>query len=107
MNKFFLTAGIVIVIGVLLMATGQALYSARSNDYWDKAAYGPLDQWANDGKMMNQYVAISNVGLIFVCLGLAIVAFGLAMGRSTSVQFREVPSSIPLQQLPPEPPRSP
>jgi len=109
MNKVFLTAGIVIIVGVLLMVTGEALYSATTNDYWDKAAYGPLTEWVAEGKKLDQYAAIMNVGLIIMGLGLGIVAFGLATQRQGQVQFREVPSHIPLQQYPqePQPPQSP
>lgn len=104
-----MTAGIIIVLGVLIMATGQALYSANSNAYWDKAAYGPLNQWVAEGKKLDMYMAISNLGLIVVGLGLAVLAFGLAMQRPSQLQFREVPSHIPLEQYPqsPQPPLAP
>ena len=107
MNRVYTTAGIVIVIGVLLMFSGQALYMANSNAYWDKAAYGPLDQWVAEGKRLDQYASISNIGLIIVGLGLAILAFGLASQRPSQLQFREVPSNIPLEQYPQPPPQSP
>ncbi len=106
MNKVFLTAGIVIIVGVLMMAAGEALYSSTSNTYWDKAAYGPLTEWVAEGKKLDQYMAISNTGLIFLGLGLAIIAFGLAVEKPTRVQFREVPSHIPLEQYP-QPPQPP
>jgi hypothetical protein len=105
MNRVYSTAGIVIVIGVLLMFSGQALLMATSDKYWDDAAYG-LDQWAADGKKRDQYAAISNFGLTIVGLGLAIMAFGLASQRPSQLQFREVPSNIPLEQYP-QPPQSP
>ncbi len=108
-NATYTTAGIIIVIGVLIMAGGQALYSANSNAYWDKAAYGPLDQWVAEGKKLDMYATISNVGLIIIGLGLAILAFGLARDRPSQLQFREVPSHIPLEQYPqpPQPPQNP
>jgi len=103
MKRIYLTAGIAIVIGVLLMATGQALYSANSTSYWDNFPYFS-NEVAAAGKRQDQYMAISNVGTMMMGLGLAIIAFGLAT-EGRPVQFREIPSSIPLQQYP-SPPES-
>ena len=105
MNRVYSTAGIVIVIGAFLMFTGQALFMSTSDTYWDNAAYG-LDQWAAEGKKRDQYALISSFGLTIVGLGVAILAFGLASQRPSQLQFREVPSNIPLEQYP-QPPQSP
>lgn len=96
------------MVGVVLMAAGQALYSANNQKYWDYAAYGPLDQWVIEGQKLDQYMAVFNIGLIVVGFGLAVLAFSLARQRP-SVQFREIPSHIPLEQYPqaPQQPQSP
>ena len=109
MNRVFLTAGIVIVIGLAAMATGQALYMANSNAYWDNVAYMPYERWANEAKQQDMYMTISNIGLMIMGLGLAVIAFGLAKERPSQIQFREVPSHIPMQSYPqpPQPPQTP
>ena len=108
MNRIFTTAGIVIVVGMLLMVVGQVLFSANSSTFW-KYNYGPFDQQAAEGKKRDTYTGIFNLGLIIVGLGLAIIAFGMATQRPPLVQFREVPSHISLEQYPqpPQPPKSP
>jgi hypothetical protein len=109
MNSIFLTAGIVTIIGFVAMASGQALYMANSDDYWDNVPTMPYERWAVEAKQQDMYTTISNIGLMIMGLGLAIVAFGLAKERRPQIQFREVPSHIPMQDYPqpPQPPQSP
>jgi len=109
MNNIFLMAGIVTIIGFVAMASGQALYMANSNDYWDNVAFQPYERWAKEAKQQDMYMTISNIGLMIMGLGLALVAFGLAKDRPSQMLFREVPSHIPMQNYPqpPQPPPSP
>ncbi len=108
MNRVYLTAGVVIVIGVFVMIVGQVLFMASSNNFW-KYNYGPYDLQAAEGEKRDQYTAITFFGLIIMGLGISIMAFGLASQRPSQLQFREVPSHIPLEQYPqpPQPPQSP
>ncbi len=104
MSRVFKTAGVIIVIGVFFMAIGQTLYSATSDDFWNKYPYDVTPE----GRLLDQYSAVTNVGIMIIGLGLAIIAFGLAR-QQPSLQFREVPSNIPLDQYPqaPQPPQNP
>ena len=88
------------------MAVGVVLFTTASDDYWNKYPYETFVEVANAGKKMDQYTAVTNFGLIIVGLGLAVLAFGLASQRPSQLQFREVPSHIPLEQYP-QPPQSP
>ena len=103
MNRVYSTAGIVIVIGVLVMASGQAVYATTSSDFWDSYYSGEVLEL---GKKLDMYLVVTNVGLMIIGLGLAIMAFGLASQRPSQLQFREVSSNIPLEQYP-QPPQSP
>jgi len=106
MNRAFVAAATVIVVGLITTIAGQVLYLANSSDYWDNIAYHPYEQWANEAKQQELYMIITNLGTILMGFGLAVIAIGLARERPPQVQFREVPSKIPMQQYP-QPPQTP
>ena len=105
MNKTLLSAGIVVIVGVVIMAIGQAMYVGASNSYWDAAAYGTVEEWLDEGKRSDLYMMVSDVGLMIVGVGVAILAFGLAATEPKPATFRPVETQIPLTQYPPQPPR--
>lgn len=103
MNKTYLTAGIVIVIGVIIMAISVAMMLAISPDYWHDIAYGSAEDYIEDGKLADVFNAIFDVGLLVVFMGIAIVAFGLATAEPKPQQYRPVETMIPSMQYPPPP----
>lgn len=105
MNKVLLTSGIVVLIGVAIMAIGYAMYAGASSSYWDAAAYGTIDEWVSEGKKSDMYWMVANVGLMVAGIGVAILAFGLAAAEPKPGSFRPVETQIPLAQYPSQPPR--
>ncbi len=109
MKRAYAAAGAVIVLGVIIMASGLALFMAASSDYWNALPYGLAGDVAQLGKKVSEYQALMDLGILIIGVGLAVLAFALANDRPSQLQFREVPSHIPLEQYPqpPQPPQSP
>ena len=104
-NKTLLSAGIVVLVGVVIMAIGLAMYAGASSSYWDAAAYGTVEEWLDEGKRADLYMMVANIGLMIVGVGVAILAFGLAATEPKPGTFRQVEAQVPLTQYPPPPPR--
>jgi len=103
MNRTFLSAGIVIIIGVVIMAMAVAMMLAISPNYWNDLQYGTESDWVSDGKQADLFSAIMDVGLLVVFVGVAIMAFGLATAEPKPAQYRPVETIIPPQQYQPRP----
>ena len=103
MDKTYLTAGIVIMIGIVIMAMAIAMILAVSPNYWNDVAWGTTEDVVKDGKQADLYGALFDVGLMVVFIGIAIMAFGLATARPELTQYRPVETMIPPQQYPPRP----
>lgn len=101
-DRTYLTAGIVIMIGIVLMAMAVAMILAISPNYWNDVAYGTVEDYIKDGKQADLYGALFDVGLMVVFIGIAIIAFGLATARPEPIQYRPVETMIPPQQYPPQ-----
>jgi len=102
-NKTHLSAGIVIIVGVVIMALAVAMILAISPNYWNDVQYGTTADWVKDGKQADLYGAILDVGLLVVFVGIAIMAFGLATAEPKPAQYRPVETMIPPQQYQPRP----
>lgn len=105
MDRTHLTAGIVIMIGVVIMAMASAMILAISPHYWNDVGYGTVDDFVKDGKQADLYSTLLDVGLMVVFIGIAIMAFGLASAEPKPQQPRQVETMIPPQQY--QPPQYP
>ena len=103
MDKTYLTAGILILVGIIIMAISMSMILAVSPDYWNDAAYGTTDDWVKTGKQLDLYYTIGNLGMIVAFFGIAVIAFGLATAEPKPQQYRPVETVIPPQQYPPRP----
>jgi LPS O-antigen subunit length determinant protein (WzzB/FepE family) len=102
MDRTYLSAGIVILVGVVVMAIAVAMLLAISPNYWNDIEYGTTADWVKDGKQADMFSAILDVGLLVVFVGIAIMAFGLASSFSPPPQYRPVETMIPPQQYQPQ-----
>jgi hypothetical protein len=100
MDRTYLSAGIVILVGVVVMAIAVAMILAISPNYWNDIQYGTEADWVKDGKQLDMFGAILDAGLLTVFVGIAIMAFGLASSFSPPQQYRPVETMIPPQQYP-------
>ena len=103
-NKTYLLAGAVIMVGVVMMALATAMLLAMSPDYWDAVGYGTREEVIQKGTEADQYGALFHVGLIVVFIGIAVMAFGLASARSETMRYRPPETVIPPVQYQPGPP---
>jgi uncharacterized membrane protein YczE len=102
MNRVLIVAGIVILIGIAVMAIGIALYAASSSDLWEASGYGPVEEYIKEGKKSDMYWIVSNVGLMVAGVGVAVMAFGLATAEPKPMSYRLVDTQIPLPPYPPK-----
>jgi hypothetical protein len=112
LDKTHLTAGVMIVVGVVVMAMADAMILATSPKYWNDVGYGTVDDFVKDGKQLDMFSAIFDAGLLVVFVGIAIMAFGLASAVPKPQQPRQVetiipparyqPPQYPQQQYPPQ-----
>jgi uncharacterized membrane protein len=102
MNKIYLSAGIVILIGVVIMAIAVAMLLAISATFWNDLAYGTVEDYIADGKQADLYSVFYDIGLLIVFVGIAIMAFGFASTHSQTPQYRQVETMIPPTQYPPQ-----
>jgi hypothetical protein len=102
LNKILMTAGVIVLIGIVVMAMGEAMYLATSSDYWNKAAYGTTDEWVTAGKQTDLFGFVFDLGMMIAGVGVAILAFGLALIEGRPQQFRQVETQVQLQQFPPK-----
>jgi hypothetical protein len=98
MNKTYMTAGIVMLVGIVIMAITVAMLIAISPNYWNDVAYGTMDEYIQDGKQADLINAFFDVGLLVFFIGIAIMAFGLATAEPKPSSFRQVETVMPLQQ---------
>ena len=97
-----MTAGVIVLVGIVVMVMGEAMYLATSSDYWDKAAYGTAEEWIAAGKQTDLFGFVFDLGMMIAGVGVAILAFGLASIDAKPPQFRQVDTQVPLQQFPPK-----
>lgn len=96
-----IASGIVVLLGVAMMAVGVALYATVSGDLWEASAYGMAEDYVEIGKESDLYWIISEVGIMMAGIGVAMLAFGLAVAETRPMTYRMVDTRIP---LPPNPP---
>lgn len=102
MNKILMTAGVIVLVGIVVMAMGEAMYLATSSDFWDKAAYGTAEEYVAAGKQTDLFGFAFDLGMMIAGVGVAILAFGLALIEGRPPQFRQVETQVPMQQFPPK-----
>ena len=98
MNKTLLSAGIVMLVGLVMMMIFNAMNYTASNDYYDTIMTGTAQQMVDAGKEVNLYGLLYHIGLIVVGLGVAILAFGLAVDSSKTERFRQVETEVSMKQ---------
>ena len=102
MNKMLFASGVIILVGIAVMAVGTALYAGSSADLWEAAGYGTADEYVKEGKKSDAYWIVQQAGLITAGLGVGVLAIGLSMTERPPMTFRQVETHIP---MPPYPPR--
>jgi len=78
MNRIFLSAGILIGIGIAMMAVAEGMVAVANDRYWDVWLTGTEEQFVDVGRDIDRIWSIWGAGFIVAVSGIAVMAFGLA-----------------------------
>ena len=107
LNKVFLVAGIVLLVGIVIIAISDLLLADANDNLWDQWWLGSDEDYMNAGKQVDKYALLWEAGFVTILVGAAIMAFGLATMEPRGIQYRQVETVIPPMQYPPPSPPPP
>jgi len=86
MKKIFLTAGIVIIIGIIILAVSAIMGYSEAGKYIDAMEIGAVADMADAARNGETYNLMGNFGLLVGFLGIALLAFGFAMKKGSDAK---------------------